>query len=264
MTSESTVALRAPSGTQAIQRAVNVLRELGKSGQRGLRIVDLSRRLSLERPTLHRILRCLVGEGLIAHDAQTKRYLLGPTIFELGIIVSPRFNLRDLCELTLDRIRAQTGDTVFLTVRSGDDGLVIDRREGSTPIRAMPLEIGSRRPLGVGSSGLALAMGLPDEEVRQIVARSAQRLNEHRLKPASVLANIRKARELGHGYSRGYGYPGISGLALPLRNLHGALLGAISVTAISSRMTRDHRHTVLTVLQREIDNLQKHLMLSNS
>ncbi len=253
----------APAGTQAIQRASRIVRELGEAGQDGLRIVDLVRRLDLERPTLHRILQCLVAEDLVAHDAGTKRYFLGAGFFELGLIASPRFSLRQVCEIALSRIAAETGDTVFLAVRRGGDGLIIDRREGATPIRTMPLDIGARRPLGIGASGLAMLMPLPDDDVRHIAAENAPRLVEYNVTPQSLVANVFKAREHGYAYSRGY-YPyspgfgqlGISGIGLPLTNAQSTVLGAISVTALSLRMTSGHRSMVAEVLRRHVNQLR--------
>jgi DNA-binding IclR family transcriptional regulator len=66
------------------------------------------------------------------------------------------------------RIAEATGDTVFLTQRSGLDSVCVDRQEGTFPIKTFTLEIGMRRPLGVGTGSLAILSGLSEEEVKHV------------------------------------------------------------------------------------------------
>lgn len=250
---------RAPAGTQAIQRAASILKELGNANGRGLRIVELCQRLPIERPTLHRILTCLVNEGLIMRDARSKRYALGEDVYRLGLVAAGRFNLRQICETALTRIAAETGDTVFLASRRGSDGLVIDRRDGPVPIRPMPLNVGIPRPLGVGASGLAILISLPDEEINGFIAHNAHRLRQYDLMPDRLPGLVTKSRLNGYAYSRGYGVPEICGVGLPLQNGRDQCVGAVSVTAIAPRMTPAHRDFVLNVLERELGPVKRRL-----
>jgi DNA-binding IclR family transcriptional regulator len=143
----------AVSGTQSIERAVTVLRVLASRGRHGMPLAEIARHASLNRPTVHRILKCLCAQGATARDPDSRRYYLGQLVFELGLAASPQFTLNELCRPALLRLADRTGDTVFLTLRSGYDAVCIDRREGSFPIRALVLDVGTRRPLGVGAGG---------------------------------------------------------------------------------------------------------------
>src|SRR5665647_3143210 len=122
-------------GTQSIERATRVLRIIASHNSPGLRLVDISKQAKLERPTAHRILKCLIAEGLVRQSAETRRYFLGHLIFELGLAASSSFNLREICHPSLVRLAEKTGDTVFLAIRSGADSVCIDRVEGSFPIK---------------------------------------------------------------------------------------------------------------------------------
>src|ERR1044072_6626275 len=153
------------SGTQAIRRGSLIMKAIATSPQRSLRVVVLCDRLRIERPTVHRILSCLVSEGLIGRDDNGKRYVLGAQMHRLALLATSRLALREICDLGLTRIAAVTGDTVFLATRRGDDALVIDRRIGTTPARAIPLNVGIPRPLGVGATGLAILGAMPAKEV---------------------------------------------------------------------------------------------------
>lgn len=247
------------TGTQAISRASHILKEIGAASQRGLRVIDLSTRLAIERPTIHRILSCLMAEGFITRDSNTKRYVLGQQIYRLGTIAAGRRDLREICESALTRIAAATGDTVFLATRQGHEALVIDRRIGTTPARAMPLNVGMPRPLGVGATGLAILGALGDDEIDDFISKNAHRLREHGVRPDRLPLQLSKARKNGFAYSRGYGPPRLSGVGVALRDEANRCIGAISVTNLASKMTTDHRREILDVLQNELAGLADRL-----
>jgi DNA-binding IclR family transcriptional regulator len=250
--SKSRVKPRPYPGTQVIVRASRILKEIGAAAPRGLRVVDLCDRLAIERPTIHRILSCLVAEGLVTRNEHGKQYLLGGQIHKLGVLAAGQFNLREICENALTRIAAATGDTVFLAARQDTDALVIDRRTGSYPVRLMPLKVGMPRPLGVGATGLAMLGALPNHEIDDFIRKNAQRLIEHNVRPDRLPAQLLKLRKTGYAFSRGYGPPGLSGVGLALRDGNDRCIGAISVTTIASRMTLEHRREVLGTLREEL------------
>src|SRR5256885_14029580 len=80
-----------------------------------------------------------------------------------------------ICE-SMDRLQAETQDTCYLTLRSGFDAVCLDRREGLSPIRVLTLDVGSRRPLGVGAAGLAILLRLSDGEAESLIQAAGPRL----------------------------------------------------------------------------------------
>ena len=99
------------------------------------------------------------------------------------------------------RIAEATGDTVFLTQRSGLDAVCVDRQEGTFPIKTFTLEIGMRRPLGVGTGSLAILSALSEEEIQAIVNSNPPRYGIRRLRrdparagQARAEARLRDAR----------------------------------------------------------------------
>jgi DNA-binding MarR family transcriptional regulator len=47
------------TGTQSIERALLLLREIAAHNRAGSRLLDLATRTNLQRPTVHRMLKCL-------------------------------------------------------------------------------------------------------------------------------------------------------------------------------------------------------------
>ncbi|MCC7325785.1 MAG: IclR family transcriptional regulator [Burkholderiales bacterium] len=248
------------SGTQSIQRAVAVLRILASRGHAGLRLAEIARHLRLERPTAHRILKCLCEEGVAAQDPASRRYHLGHLAFELGLAAAPQFSLRELCARSLTRLAELSGDTVFLTVRSGYDAVCIDRREGTFPIKALLLDIGTRRPLGIGAGGLALLMPLADAAVDEILQANATRLSAYSgLTVPRLAALVKRAKGAGYALNDVHHTHGAVSLALSIRTRFGDPFAAISIGAIEARMSLARRTELVVLLRNEIDELERML-----
>ena len=261
-TSSSTTVRTPPaakaSGTQTIQRASQLVRLIASRSRTGMRLAEVVQHCHLERPTAHRILKCLVDEGFLMLDAGTRHYFLGPLIFELGLASSPQFNLIDLCRPSLQRIAEQAGDTVFLSVRSGHDSVCIDRKEGPFPIKALTLEVGARRPLGVGAGGLALVMLLSDEAADEIVRANATRLgSHHKLTVPALQKMLKRSRQLGYALNDSHVVAGATTLGLPIVNRYGNPFAALSIAAISSRMTPPRQAELVALLRTEIAAIEK-------
>ena len=245
------------AGTQSIERAAHVLRIIASRNSSGLRLVDISKQAKLERPTAHRILKCLMAEGLVRQSPEKRRYFLGHLIFELGLAASSSFNLRDLCHPSLVRLAEKSGDTVFLSIRSGADSVCIDRVAGAFPIKTFTLDVGTRRPLGVGAGGLALLMKLPAQTQQELVAANALRLPAYNnLTVPSVMKLLKRSRELGFALNDAQVTPGSTSLGLPVRSRSGEPVLAISIGAISSRMPRERQKELAALIRTELENLE--------
>ncbi len=246
------------SGAQSIHRAMALLREIASRGRMGSRLVDLARHAKLPGPTVHRILKCLIADNVVTQDPGSRRYFLGSLIFQLGLAAAPQFNLRHICEPALRRIAEKTGDTVFLSARSGLDAVCIDRIEGHFPIKALTLDVGTRRPLGVGAGGMALLLPLPDDQIEDIVAANATRFRAiGNLTVPTLMGLIRRSKELGYALNDRQETPGAISLGLAITNPYGAPYAAISIGAISSRMSAERQKEIAAVLRTEVRQLEK-------
>ena len=245
------------SGTQSIERALVLVREIAAHNRTGSRLLDLASRTGLQRPTVHGMLKCLTLENMVQQDPDTHRYYLGPMVFELGLTAAPRYNLREICHPAMSRIAEATGDTVFLTQRSGLDAVCVDRQEGTFPIKTFTLEIGMRRPLGVGTGSLAILAALSEDEVRHVVTANAPRLPEYGLTPTSLVAQVKRAQKLGYALREMPTLAGVRSIGHALHNQSGIAFAALSVSTISSRMNEKRVIELATMLKNEMRLVEK-------
>lgn len=224
-------------GTQSIQRAIAVLREIACHTPRGMRLADIATTLEIERATAHRIMKGLSFHGMAVRDPRTNHYRLGPTVHALGLATTPHYTLAEVCEPTLTRLAEATGDSTFLLVRSGYDAVCLRRMEGSFPLQAHTLDTGVRRPLGGGGGALALLMALPDAEIDHIIEANARRMQSYRdLSPARLRAAIARSREVGYAINDEQLMAGVSAIGMTIPTAHGMPYVAISVASATSRM----------------------------
>lgn len=225
----------ARSGTQSIERAVSLLRVIASRGRRGMRIADVVATAGLAHATCFRMLQCLQAEGLVDKDAHTRKYFLGPLVHELGLLARPRYRLSELCDGALRTLAEQTQDTVYLSERSGLEAVCTARHSGDYPIKALPLDVGIRRPLGVGAGGLAILAALDPDEAESVLRINGPRYEAFGgLTVARLRAELAASRARGHSFLDSVATPGSAALGVALPGE--PVVAAISVAAISGRM----------------------------
>lgn len=237
------------SGAQTLTRAVRALKLLARQTETGMRLVDIARDLQLARPTAHRLLKALLLEGMLVQDPATRRYTLGPLVFELGLASAHPFNLRDLCAPILGSLAAQTGDTAFLFVRSGNDAVCLSRVEGKYPLQTPSVPVGSRQPLGVSAGGLALLSSLPEAEVGKVLEAVAPRLSVYgNLDTDEIRRLCERTQTLGYAWIANHAVPGVSAVGLPIYSASSTAVAAITLAATPSRMTQLRVNALLPLL----------------
>jgi DNA-binding IclR family transcriptional regulator len=242
-----------PEGTQAIVRAMRVLRLLARWGTRGCRLKDLVKASDIPHPTLRRILLCLMAEGFVVHDAETRCYLLGPVNYELGLATFRRNDFHGKMRPKLEWLARQTGDTVYLNIRSGSDQVCIDRVEGYSPIRALTQEIGGRRPLGFGSSGLAILASLEDHEVEAILVANARDIANHpRLTAESLRRAVARVRHDGYAVIHDTTVAGVSAIGIVVETPPYIPATGVGLAMVNERLTKSRARELYKLLKQAL------------
>jgi DNA-binding IclR family transcriptional regulator len=248
------------SDAGSLKRGVLLLKLLATAGSRGLPLSEIAAKSGMPHPTAHRVLRQLGVERLIERHEELKRYRLGPLAFELGVAGSPMYDIRDLCDESMDVLSIASEDTVYLVVRSGFDAVCMHRREGSFPIRTLVLEVGSRRPLGVGAGGLAILSAIDPTERAEIIERVAPAVSVYGLSSPSALSDAcERTRSDGLALIQNTINFGVTAVGQPFRDAMGQPVGALSVAALSQRMTAKRIRQISELLREACKSVEKRL-----
>lgn len=242
-------AARGTEGAQSIRRAVKLLRILAAGQEHGVRLTDAAAEAGLNRPTAHRILRVLSEEGAVEQDPATRRYLVGQEVSLLGLARPGRFPIRALADPYLREICADCGDTVFLSIRSGNDSICVDRKLGAYPVKVLAIEVGARRPLGTAVSGVVLLSQMPPKEALAIARANEARLALHRLSVPKLMERVRVARAKGYAYSEAGVLKGTRALSVPVFDAEGRAIAAISISAVADRLPGTRVASLVTMIR---------------
>lgn len=226
--------------TGVLQRAVRVLEVLRASGDHGLTIRQAAERTGLSKSAVQRILADLADTELAIQEPMTRRYRLGPRLLALGATYHRKLNVRQVASTYLARLCEAHGETVGLTVRTGEQIMHIEQIESADELRAT-FEVGRRLPLWSGAPGRIFLADESDDRIRDIL---------HRRAPADVtpvdppdpdteLAAIRTTRETGYAIAIEETTKGVNTLSAGIRDAMDDLVATLSVTAPSRRMEAD-------------------------
>ena len=145
-------------------------------------------------------------------------------------------------------------------VRSGFDSVCIERLEGSYPIKAFTLDIGNRRPLGMGAGSVALLLGLSDPEIEQLIAFNAPRMPSFgRITVERLREVIAISRQVGYAVNEEDVLPGVAAIGVPIQPRTGQPYAAVSIAGVASRLTEPRRGELLQMLRKEARALARKL-----
>lgn len=243
---------RRQQGAQSLRRSIAILRCISKYNKIGARLSMVAKELDLPAPTVHRILTVLLEEEFLSFDSEAKLYHLGAELYSLGA-GTRQFSMRDHFHATLEKISQQTDDATCLIIRSGYDGLCIDRVMGKSRVQVLGYEIGERRVLGVGAAGQALLSFLPTKQREKILATNAHRYEKYYgITIKEVRSWIKKSRKMKYSNSVHIVTQDSIGVGVPIFNLKGQVVAAISMASITMRMGPERCMEIAKIIQTEI------------
>lgn len=237
-------------GAQAVDRAMALLSRVAQAGEGGIGLTGLAGALGLSKPTARRQLMALMRSGMVEQDGASRRYFLGQQSYALGVMATRRHGLLAQAGDCVTRIARASGDTAFVSARSGDWALCLHRHEGAFPVRSHVLQTGDLHPLGIGAGSLAMLAAMPDR--RAIIARLAPAhaaypgYSETYLNEACALAESR-----GHAVNPGMVMSSSWGIGVAIRLPDGEVAGALSIAAPDSRMRPERQPELAQLLTTE-------------
>lgn len=241
------------SPTQSLDRAIDLLARVVSRAQDGIALPELAAASGLSKPTAHRLLVGLRNAGLIDYYSTSRNFFPSFKLYRMGLAAGERFNLEEVAGESMDRLALETGDTVYLSVRSGHQAVCVARRIGPFPIKTLTLEVGDLRPLGLGAGSLALLSALSEDEREAILHRNQAELQINKaMSLDAIRCYCEQARSSGVAVNDGLMLPEMAAIAMLIRRPGGEVCGAISIAAIRSRMQLPRRNEVIERLATEI------------
>lgn len=228
----------------AVERAIRILLAF-HDGEDAFGVSDLSRQLDINKSTVYDILNTLTYFDFLERDEETKKYRLGPRLFQLGNRVGAQFNLRDVARTYLRDLATELRQTVILGQLTGDnDILTVDAVVPDAAV-AISTSVGYRLPHSAGALGKVFHAALSDDKLETLLAEQGlQRFTERTITELDVYRTERATvRRQGYAVDDEEYLQGVRAVAAPIVDRDGVVAAALCVVGFSSAMTRAHiRH----------------------
>lgn len=218
----SDLGVEPPRYATSLLKSIDILEALGSDPE--VSLAEISRRVGLSKPGVHRILATLASRGYVERVGSGGRYRLGIRAFELGARALVNRDVRLAARDVMRDLLAATGEVVNLSVPAGDAVVVLDQLIGPSLVQ-MRAQIGDRLPLDRTSSGRAYLVTLDPRELKK--------------RYPSIVAEIDADRQRGYAIDDCLYQPDLRCVAAPIFDGLGAIAGIIGVSAPAYRVTLD-------------------------
>jgi IclR family transcriptional regulator, acetate operon repressor len=241
-------------------RWVHVLEAFAAHGEWGVR--DLARSTGIPRSAAHRILHDMASLRLLAPADEPGRFRVGPDLARIGLLVAEHLDVRTVGRPILERAAVEIEETVVLALY---DPLrrqlsAVDAVETSHPIRYIWEALRDWSDVHLGSSGKGILAFLPPDEQAAIIDPLADPVPGRRPVPkARLREELAEARERGYVISHGERYEGAVGVAAPIRDGRGRVVGDIIGTWPDNRTSADKEASAGRVIRAAADELSRRL-----
>ena len=191
---------------------------------------DISRRVGLPLPTVHRICAELAVLGALEKRGDG-RYQVGVRLWEIGSLAPRSHGLREVALPFMEDLYEATHENVQLVVLEGIEALYIERISGRGAVR-LKGRAGGRLPIHASSGGLVLLAHAGRDLLADVLASGLPRLSantvvtEHGLR--RLLDDIRRN---GYVVCERYLDDVTVAVAAPVMDATGEVVAAISVAA---------------------------------
>jgi len=225
-----------PDFMTSLARGLHVIRAFSGIDRR-LTIADVSRATGLTRAVVRRCLYTLRELGYAATDGRT--YSLQPRILNLGYAYLSTAPIPIAAQPVLEQLSEQIGEATSVAVL--DDGAVVYvARAATRRIMAVTLRVGSRLPAYCTALGRVLLASLPPQRTREELSKFEPVAHTR----FTVTSRPRLEEILDAARAEGFAVNdqeleiGLRAIAVPVRNVVGATVAAMNISAQASRITR--------------------------
>ncbi|KYZ88073.1 IclR family transcriptional regulator domain-containing protein [Alloalcanivorax xenomutans] len=243
------------TGAGSISRAVDLLRAAADYLPESASTEQLSRQAGLDPHIALEILAPLADKGLLEQNAGNEQWRLSPSVMQLARHFLNNDDVLVSIRPLMERLHAETGETVSLFHRAGDRQIVTSVLPSPHPVR-YALETGSAFPLYLGAAGKAALAFLPEAEAEALIRGHRMRaLTPYQPKVSVLRKELKTIRQQGFAISNGERVEGASAVAAPIRGGNGYPAAVVGLMMPSFRTSDDQLRQLGVRLQEELGAL---------
>jgi IclR family KDG regulon transcriptional repressor len=222
---------------QSVTNALNLLEQF-KADRDELGVTELSKRLSLHKNNVFRLLATLEAKGYIEQNKATENYRLGVKSLELGQTFIKQLGLARQAKPFLKEIVEKCNEMAYLGTIRQNSVVYLDVEEANQTVKVAN-RVGWRLPIHCTAIGKAQIAYASEEELDKLGILD----HMERFTPNTIIDRAEFTKHIKEVTKRGYALDneeynlGVRCVGVPLRDYTGRVVGGISVSGPSFRMT---------------------------
>jgi len=218
-----------------VKRVIEIIRLIVQEHKQ-FGVTHISDSLSINKSTVFGILKALQAEGYVVKDPTTKKYMMGPALFELSTMIFKRTNLATLAHPFLEQLAEQVEETVILGARENNHLKFLEVIEAKKDLK-ISSHVGAKIPITVGATGKVVLSFMEDDEIVNLLSdRGLPQFTEKSITDMNLfLREVAKVRQQGYALDFDEYLKGTMAVAAPIR-AGKRLIGVVWVVSFTSAM----------------------------
>jgi len=236
---------------QSVNVVISILELLQQRD--GARVTEVADELGLAKSTVHRHFKTLLLRNLIVKEGD--EYHIGLGFLELGEYAKTRKPTYLMAEEKVEELSATTDERAQFLVEEHGQAVYVFRETGENAIQTDP-GLGKRIPIHATAAGKAILAHLPKERVENILdTHGLESLTPNTITEKEALVDqLAEIRERGHSFNLQENITGLHAVGVPVKGKGGRVIGALSVSGPTKRMTDELLHTEVPQLLMGVAN----------
>jgi len=237
---------------KSIERAFGIVETLSDRGPSG--VSEVAQELDMPKSSVHTYLNTLANIGYVLKT--DSEYRLSHQFLRLGGSVRRRQELFQVSAPLLRSLARDTGELADLMIEENGWGVLLFKAETSNSVDDNA-HIGQHVYLHSTAMGKSILSILPDDEVVDILERRGmpEFTPTTITDPEELLEDLESIRETGISFNNEERKRGVRAVGAPILSDTNELVGAISVSGPSARMTKERIENELTDKLLEVKNV---------
>jgi DNA-binding IclR family transcriptional regulator len=221
---------------QSLQKTARIL-DILMDSKVPVGVNEFARLLGMPKSTVSRFMSTMESLGMVRRDPENGRFYLGLRLFELGCKAIEDLGLRKAAPPLMSALRDRINENVLLTVLEDTHITYLDKSESRQAIIAQ-IHVGGTAPAHCVSSGKAMLAYHPDR-LEKVIAQGLRPYTPLTITdPERLRRECMKIREQGYAVNKGEFREGVTGIAAPIFNAAGMVVGALSTSTPAARMAK--------------------------
>ncbi len=223
---------------QSVDRALAIIDTL-HSIKKEMGVTELAVKLGLHKSTTFSLMCTLEKRGFLSQNDETGKYRLSLKFLEIGSSIHENLDIRQIVRPYIIELSEKYEETVHFAIEEDNKIVYIDKIESPKAL-VFKSSIGKRNPMHCTGVGKCILAFMDSESRKKALKGKLEKYTENTITDkVKMKEEITKIQKNGYSIDNEEIEVGLICIAAPIFNFRHRLIGAISISGPSTRMTKE-------------------------